>query len=486
MANKGLPVSSVVSVDVVMAPKAAAERDFGIALILGASNTIDAYERLRLYYDIDTVASDFGTEAPEYKMAVAYFSAEPSAAQCYIGRWVKTATSGLLKGRILGTAEQNIAAFKAINEGSFKVTVDSVEKSVMAINLSAVTNLNGVATIIDSALDTAASCVWDGSRFVIRSKTTGVESTVTGVTKTALSSLMGLDADTVAVGGMVAESLLNAVSELADMSSDWYGLLVAEEADDDDILETADFISATSTSRIAGFTVKKTTVLDAQVENDLASRLKAKGNNRAFVQYSSASMAAAAAAFGRAFAVNFDGQNTTITLKFKQEPGIEPEVLTATQAKVLKDKNCNVFAQYSNDTAILQEGVMSGGWYFDERHGLDWLQNDVQTAVWNLLYTSTSKIPQTDAGIARIVTTIESRLEQAVTNGLVAPGVWNGDSFGALQSGDTLTKGYYVYAPPVATQSQADREARNSTVIQVAIKLAGAVHATDIIINVNR
>ena len=63
MANKGLPVSSVVSVDVVMAPKAAAERDFGIALILGASNTIDAYERLRLYYDIDTVASDFGTEA---------------------------------------------------------------------------------------------------------------------------------------------------------------------------------------------------------------------------------------------------------------------------------------------------------------------------------------------------------------------------------------------------------------------------------------
>lgn len=129
---------------------------------------------------------------------------------------------------------------------------------------------------------------------------------------------------------------------------------------------------------------------------------------------------------------------------------------------------------------------MSGGWYFDERHGLDWLQNDVQTAVWNLLYTSTSKIPQTDAGIARIVTTIESRLEQAVTNGLFAPGVWNGDSFGALQSGDTLTKGYYVYAPAVATQSQADREARNSTVIQVAIKLAGAVHATDIIINVNR
>ena len=486
MTNKGLSVSSVVSVDVVMAPKAAAERDFGIALILGASDTIDADERLRLYDDVDTVASDFGTESPEYRMAVAYFSAEPSAAQCYIGRWVKTATGGLLKGRILGTAEQNVAEFQAISDGGFSVTVDGVEKSVASVNLASVTNLNGVASAVSTALGATASCVFDGSRFVIRSKTTGSESTVTGVTKTALSTLMGLDADTVSITGTGAESLLDAVTTLADMSSDWYGLLVAEEADDDAIVETADFINATSTSRIAGFTVSKTTVLDAQVENDLASRLKAKGNNRAFVQYSSGSLAAAAAAFGRAFAVNFDGQNTTITLKFKQEPGVEPEVLTATQANVLKNKNCNVFAQYSNDTAILQEGVMSGGWYFDERHGLDWLQNDVQTAVWNLLYTSTSKIPQTDAGIARIVTTIESRLEQAVTNGLVAPGVWNGDSFGALETGDTLTKGYYVYAPPVATQSQADREARQSTVIQVAVKLAGAVHATDIIINVNR
>ncbi len=291
MTNKGLSVSSVVSVDVVMAPKAAAERDFGIALILGASDTIDADERLRLYDDVDTVASDFGTESPEYRMAVAYFSAEPSAAQCYIGRWVKTATGGLLKGRILGTAEQNVAEFQAISDGGFSVTVDGVEKSVASVNLASVTNLNGVASAVSTALGATASCVFDGSRFVIRSKTTGSESTVTGVTKTALSTLMGLDADTVSITGTGAESLLDAVTTLADMSSDWYGLLVAEEADDDAIVETADFINATSTSRIAGFTVSKTTVLDAQVENDLASRLKAKGNNRAFVQYSSGSLA---------------------------------------------------------------------------------------------------------------------------------------------------------------------------------------------------
>ena len=129
---------------------------------------------------------------------------------------------------------------------------------------------------------------------------------------------------------------------------------------------------------------------------------------------------------------------------------------------------------------------MCNGYFFDEVHGLDWLQNDLQTAVFNLLYTGTTKTPQTNPGINRIVATLESRLDQAVTNGLVAPGQWNGPEFGAITTGQFLTKGYYVYAPPVATQSQADREARKAPVIQIAVKLAGAVHFVDVIVNVNR
>lgn len=77
-------------------------------------------------------------------------------------------------------------------------------------------------------------------------------------------------------------------------------------------------------------------------------------------------------------------------------------------------------------------------------------------------------------------------MDQAVVNGLVAPGVWNGGDIGELMAGDTLTKGYYVYAPAVASQAQADREARRAPVIQVACKLAGAVHYADVEINVVR
>lgn len=87
---------------------------------------------------------------------------------------------------------------------------------------------------------------------------------------------------------------------------------------------------------------------------------------------------------------------------------------------------------------------MANGDFFDERHGLDWLQNAVQTADYNTLYTSTTKIPQTDAGTTTRIANIELVLDKAVQNGLFAPGKWTGGPIGQLNTGDMLTKGYYT------------------------------------------
>ena len=73
-----------------------------------------------------------------------------------------------------------------------------------------------------------------------------------------------------------------------------------------------------------------------------------------------------------------------------------------------------------------------------------------------------------------------------MTNGLVAPGVWNGSPIGSLQTGDTLSTGYYVYIQPMDEQAQSDREARKAPPIQIAVKLRGAIHFVDVAITVNR
>lgn len=284
-----------------------------------------------------------------------------------------------------------------------------------------------------------------------------------------------------------AETLLQAFNACLQYTN-WYGLAIADSADlvEADVISVAAAIEASSLSRILAVTTADVNVLVAGNTDNIGYKLKTAGYARTFWQYSSSSKYAAISAFGRAFTVNFSGSNTTITLKFKTEPGITYDTLTTAQAAAIDAINGNVYVYYANDTAIIQQGVMANGDFFDERHGLDWLQNYVQTNLYNLLYTSTTKIPQTDAGVTRLMTNVEASLDQAVNNGLIAPGVWNGGPIGQIESGDTLTKGYYVYADAVANQAQSDREARKSPVIQAAIKLAGAIHYADVQINVVR
>ncbi|MGX9277396.1 DUF3383 family protein [Pantoea ananatis] len=283
------------------------------------------------------------------------------------------------------------------------------------------------------------------------------------------------------------ETLLDGVNASLGFTN-WYGLGVTYDADrkDDDLLPVCAAIESSSLSRILAVTTKNTDALLTTVNTDIASKVKAAKYSRTFVQYSSTSNYGAISAFGRAFTVDFNGFGTTITLKFKQEPGITYESLTPAQAAALDAKNCNVYVYYANDTAILQQGVMGNGDFFDERHGLDWLQNYVQTNLFNLLYTSGTKVPQTDAGNTRIMANVEASMDQAVDNGLIAPGVWNGGQIGQLSPGDTLTKGYYVYMAAISSQAQADREARKSVPVQVACKLAGAIHYASVQINVMR
>ncbi len=495
--STGLAVSDIVNVQIVMSPIAAALRNFGSLLLLGSTpNVIDSSQRLRSYTSLSGVAADFGTTSPEYLAASLYFAQSPTPAFLYIGFWAAAATSAVLHGGVLSVAQQAIANFTAITTGSLQLTVNGTLKTLAALNFSGAANLNAVAAILQTAIGASATVAWNANynRFDITSTTTGVASTLTYASPTGsgvdVSGLLGLTAATGAlppVNGIVAETLISAVNTMATVSNDWYGLNVcAPTAVTADHLAIAAFIEAATPSRIYGLTSQDSTILASNVTTDIASQLQALNYKRTFVQYSSSSPYAAISIFGRAFTVDFTGSNTALTVKFKTEPGVAAETMTESQAAAATAKNCNIFVNYQNGTAIVQQGVMSGGFFFDETHGTDWLQNYVQTAVYNLLYTSTTKIPQTDAGINLITNTVDQAMSQGVVNGLLAPGVWTAGGFGALKTGDILPKGYYIYAPPIAQQNLSDRAARKAPTLQVAAKLAGAVHFASVIINVNR
>lgn len=398
-------------------------------------------------------------------------------------------------GKLTSGRHATIDQIRGISDGNFSISIDNgLTQTINDLDFSKVENWDDVCTVIGTKLKNATIAAV-GTALVITSATVGRDSTVGYATPATLDERdisaklkMTMDTALPPINGFDAESPLQATQILCDKSANWYGLVFAGQKDltDSQTIDIAKFIeSYSSAPRIYGVTITDSRTLSSDYTLDLASQLKELNLNRTVTQYSQ-NPYAICSFLGRAFTVNFNGSMTTITMMYKQEPSVAAEDLSESQAQALENKRCNVFVKYDNDTSIIQQGVMCGDYWFDERHGADWLQNYIQTAVWNLFYTSTTKIGQDDAGINAIISTINNSLAQAKENGFIGAGVWNGDGFGQLEKGATLTTGYYVYASPLSSQSQADREHRISVPIQIAAKLLGAIHEVDISITLNR
>jgi len=603
MANT-LPVSRLVNATITLTQSAAQSQNTSTLLILGTSNVIDPVSRFRTYEDITDLATDFGTNAEEYKAAVLWFEQAPQPASVMVGRWAKTAVAAQLFGATLSAAQQAIAAWTAVTTPAFSITINGSPYTISPASFAAATNLNGIAALIQTALAASvagSTCVWNSTfqQFQITDGTTGVASTLsfasaptasgsvtytvnpsasatvtlggtvvtfvsalttgnqvligatlaatlanavtflnqstdvnltkatysvnqagtalqvvyktagtTGNAFTLVASVGTVSGATLAGGsgtdisgmlgmtsassgayvsqGIAAESALSAVT-LFDQNygQQWYAVTVPSAVDADHLL-IAPYIEATTTKHYYGVSTQEAAVLVPGDTTSIAYQLKLAGYKKSCVHYSSSNAYSVVSYLARILTTDYTGNNTVITLKFKQEPGITPENINTTQANALESVNCNVFVAYDNDTAIIEQGVSCSGDYTDSVLGADNLAIDIQNAVFNLLYTTTTKIPQTDAGNHLILTTMEKVCAQYVSNGFLAPGTWNSSGFGTLSEGDYMPKGFYIFAPPIANQSQANRAARKSVAFQIAAKEAGAVHSADIAITVNQ
>lgn len=494
MANQ-LPVSRVVSSTVNLSPSGAQSQSLSDLLLLGTSGIIDPVERMRTYGSLAAVSADFGTTAEEYKAAAVWFGQVPQPTRLKIGRWVNASSKGGLRCAPLSSAQQALANFTAITTGALKIAKDGgAAADVTGINLSGAANLNAVAALLQTAI-AGTTVVWNAtlSRFEIQSTTVGASSAIsflqapsTGVDITGLLLGRATDSGAYTYAGQVAETAVAAVAAFDNQfGQQWYGLVIPSAVDADHQAVGA-YIEGATTKHYYGVNTQTAGVLVAATTTDIAYVMKGLGYKRSCVQYSSSSAYAVVSLLARILTVDYSSVASVITLKFKVEPGIVAEQLSMSQADAAEGKNANLFVAYDNATNILEQGMSVDGTFIDVVLGTDWLALAIQTAIYNLLYTTPTKIPQTDAGTQLLVTAAEGVLAQGVLNGLLAPGTWNSDGFGTLKQGDYLQKGYYVYVGPVGSQLQADRLARKAPPLKIAAKLAGAIHSSSILINVNQ
>lgn len=161
------------------------------------------------------------------------------------------------------------------------------------------------------------------------------------------------------------------------------------------------------------------------------------------------------------------------TWKFKNLTGIiatpKSELDTSEEGNA-KGKNANVYVPIAGLGATL-EGVMASGRFIDIQRGIDWLQARLEEGIYQRL-AKAEKVPYTDGGGMILFGEIAAVLDEGVRNGLLGP-LLNSES----------GEFYRITIPKVASQSQADRDARNFTGITVEAQLAGAVHKLEITVN---
>lgn len=500
-----LSISNIVNVQLNTVPKSAARKSFGtVALFTPEAGQAfnDATTRYVYVESQKDVESLFGTNSETAKAAQPFFAQSPRAKQLIIARWQKEqatieATKNALRG---ATLSDDLETFKSISNGSFSITIGSTAKVVDGLVFSEAADFHAVATKIKDKLTTLkvnADVTYDetGNRFIISAADSG-ESNDTlifyaekgNATGDYIGGMLKLeDGQATRVIGknqvpVKAEKVEQALFNVSEVENGWYGFTFAAQLTDAQIEAAAKYAQAND--KLFGASVIKSEHIEWSASNVFKKLYDAQLDHTLAI-FDKNDLYPASSALARLLSVNFTANNSTLTLKFKQQPTITADEITATEFAKAKRLGINVYT-YFDDAAMIAEGTVIGGKFADEIVILDWFKDAVQKEVFARLYKSPTKIPLTDKGQAILISAVEKVCLEGINNGAFAPGKWTGDSFGNLKTDDYLEKGYYIWAAPMDTLSDSDREQRRATPIQVAVKLAGAIHSSDVIVNYNR
>ena len=487
-----IPVNSIVNVSITIGATFPSRAGFGtLNIVTNETETIGIAERIRSYTDLDGVTADWNSNSEVVAAATAYFSQQPKPTNLKVSVRYDDDQAAAVRGGNVSTTEE-LDALLLVGDGSFAISIDGDPQDISGLDFSDTElTFDDIAASIQTALQTVATggftlakCVHDGSRFFISSGTTGALSTISFLTPvdpavgTDVSTMLQMTQATGTKGnGIAGETITESLDAIQNINSDWYGLMFTKEVRDDVLINTeASAIAAAAwcEARVKIFfnNTNDLDVLDSVTTTDIVSKLMLASYRRTISTFSSFSdQYPEASLSGRAFTVNFSQINSTITLKFKQLPGITVESLTTNEKNVLDSKNGNAFIDVGG-SFMYAESYMADGVFLDEVHGVDWLTDAIQTNVFGYLLTRPTKVPYTDKGIAALEQQTIKALDEAVYNGLIAPG--------ETIDGEFLSLGYKTTVVPEANVNQSDKEARQYNGLSFVVLGAGAIHGAQI------
>ena len=149
---------------------------------------------------------------------------------------------------------------------------------------------------------------------------------------------------------------------------------------------------------------------------------------------------------------------------------VSPAKLTSTFIKKLEAANFNYVITVASKN-ITQGGKTGGGEWIDVIRFRDWLQNDMQVRVVNLLIVN-PKIPYTDNGIGLVENQMLASLKDGQKYGGIAPTEYDADG--------NAIPGYTTSVPLAADLTSTQKASRILKDCKFSARIAGAIHVVEI------
>lgn len=117
-----------------------------------------------------------------------------------------SSTQAAVAGKLtFGSVSTVVNDWKAITAGTLDLNVNGTPIALTALDFSAATDMDGVATVLDTAITLVADVAYTaGTGLVITSKTTGATSSVEFVSSTNLTTLLGAGVSVDGINAMIA------------------------------------------------------------------------------------------------------------------------------------------------------------------------------------------------------------------------------------------------------------------------------------------
>lgn len=486
-----VPLSYTVNVSLSATPAGLA--DFNTNSIAIFSNEPAGFsENYQAYISLNAVESDFGTNSLTYKMAQALFTPAPNFRTgngvLYVFPFKgQNATSGSFTTIDIS---KNIVAFKSVQDGVLNIAIDGQNYRVSDLDF---TSVNSVADIVNVLKSQNLDVFIEADEGIIRftSKRFGTVSSVvlskqvegsgTDITASGYldisegSSIVGINA-----GG---QALSDAVSSALEQVY-FGGVLTTQYQDADTLLANAQAIQAQDVTYFNELTSLKDIVITGA---NIKSAGLGKTRSLAYSRDVEQAKIAIATYATIAKSVNYNGDNTAITMNLKTLTGVLPD--NGLSDTYVMNANANGVDIYGNTGGISVVYSNDNNGYTDDIEANLWHKKATEVAGFNYLRQTGTKIPQTEEGMTGLKSAYAQVCEKAIRNNTIGAGTWNtAIPFGNPDDfrRNIEEKGYYIYSIPIAQQSQSEREARKAPVCQIALKRSGAFHHSDVIINIER